>query len=317
MKIVYPYQVIDQILETESKKTQNDPLSTGINEFDVICEDLRGKLFLYAGYAGAMKSMLAIKACVKSLKDSDLCCTYVNLEMGSKPLLYRILDMCFKGGANMQYSKELKQIFNQVRFEMVRNKTTFSKEIQKHSISDGLKQDLHNLFEERLSMTEQQVSIDELETHLSKIQTDLLVIDGVSMLGDEQETQSANRISKRLKEISIKYNMLIIAIVHCSKGLDKTTRDVSTHLRGSEKLVDNADAFIMFSRILDKDATVSNDAPVYMMDKIWIRLWDKRNSGIIKDIVCDFDKTTLSIIENPANVPQLFENGKKRELSFR
>lgn len=315
MKIVYPYQIIDQIIKSESKKDKNDPVSTGINEYDIICEDLRGKLFIYAGYAGAMKSMLAIKACVKSLRGTDACALYLNLEMGSKPLLYRILDMTFK--SVMQYSKELKQIFNQVRFNMLKDKTTFEQEIAKYEISYTLKKDLHDHYGERFMITEEAVCLTDIEKLLENTHADLVVIDGVSMLGDDDETGSANKISKRLKELSLKYNLFIIAIVHCSKGLDKTTRDVSTHLRGSEKIVDNADAFIMFSRVLDQDATLSNDAPVYMMNKIWLRLWDKRNSGIIKDLVCDFDPFTLTISENPNNRLEMFENKKKRETAFR
>lgn len=315
MKIVYPYQVIDQIIQGESKKTQNDPLTTGILEFDTICEDLRGKLFVYGGYAGSMKSMLAIKACVQSLKGTDLCSLYVNLEMGSKPLIYRILDMTFK--SEMQYSKELKQIFNQVRFNMLKDKTTFMQEIVKFDISDGLKTDLYDHYGERFMITEERTSIDDIEKLFETNHIDILVIDGVSMLGGVDEKNSANDISKRLKELANMYNCFIVAIVHCSKGLDKTSRDVSTHFRGSEKITDNADAFVMFSRVLDNESTVSSDAPVYLTDKIWIRLWDKRNSGIIKDIVCDFDKTTLNIRENIHNNTFQFENKKKRELSFR
>lgn len=315
MKIVYPYQVIDQIIKAESKRDKNDPISTGINEFDIICEDLRGKVFIYAGYAGAMKSMLAIKSCVKSLKGTEACSLYLNLEMGSKPLLYRILDMTFK--SEMQYSKELKQIFNQVRFNMLKDSTTFEQEIAKYEISYSLKKDLYDHYGERLMMSEENVCLSDIEALLETTHADIVVIDGVSMLGDEDEMHSANKISKRLKELSIKHDIFIIAIVHCSKGLDKTTRDVSTHLRGSEKIVDNADAFIMFSRVLDQEATLSNDAPVYMMDKIWLRLWDKRNSGIIKDLVCDFDPLTLTISENRLNYLEQFENKKKRETAFR
>ena len=125
--------------------------------------------------------------------------------------------------------------------------------------------------------------------------------------GSEVEVYSEN--SAALKEIANEYNIFVGLIAHLSKGLDVDTRDVRTHIRGSQKILDNCDFLMMFSLIQQ----LEDEGLEVRKDLGFIRLYNKRQTGNTIDSIYKFDEGRLLLEESnldPRNFPEQQENKK-------
>ncbi len=103
---------------------------------------------------------------------------------------------------------------------------------------------------------------------------DLLVVDGLSMMnGGESELAAANKHTKELKELAIEFNVAVFLIVHASRGEALDSRDLRNKIRGSEKVIDNSDAAIYLSQIIDQEKTIDN-LTEYSKDQGYIRCYN-------------------------------------------
>ena len=118
-------------------------------------------------------------------------------------------------------------------------------------------------------------------------QTDILIVDGLSMMGGKgTETENYSKNSKELKELAKKWNILVLLIAHASRGAELTTRGLERHVRGSEKVMDNADWSMTMSMIKQGTEIYDQSHGVY-------RLWNKRGSGNIVEGVYQFNPIQL------------------------
>lgn len=132
--------------------------------------------------------------------------------------------------------------------------------------------------------------IDRVKSEIGVV--DILIVDGLSMMGGNgTETELVNTHTKELKALAVKYNILVIAIVHVTKEADQTTRDYTKYLRGSGKIYDNLDVIINMSLFRD----TYNDE--FIKDRGFAKLINKRGTGNHVNIVYAFDGKRLTITE--------------------
>ena len=145
--------------------------------------------------------------------------------------------------------------------------------------------------------------IEKITSELGRV--DILIVDGMSMMGGAgTEVERMNEHSKSLKELSKKWNILILAICHVSKGDDLLTRDLTRKARGSEKIVDNADWLMTLSQIRQgKD---------YIPNVGYYHLWDKRGTGLRKEHLWEFQEKTLRMYESDKDEAHFGINQKEQ-----
>ena len=185
---------------------------------------------------------------------------YSNMEMGTAQLTSRFIDITMDG-----YEDELASDYAQIRFNKGENINGLL-DFMKKTMSDKL------LVCENSNMTS--ARYDKLLQRIKEQSgdVDVLIVDGMSMMGGSgTETEKASQHSKELKELAKKWNILVLAIVHASKGEDLTTRDLTRKARASEKIADNADWLMTMSQI-------KIDSDVYAYKSGIYHLWNKTGS---------------------------------------
>jgi replicative DNA helicase len=157
---------------------------------------------------------------------------------------------------------------------------------------------LSDLFNDKLLVSENSnMTSDKYDLLIDRItrergRVDVLIVDGMSMMGGTgTELERVNEHSKQLKELAKKWNILVLPIVHVTRGEELTTRDLTRRARGSEKIADNGDFFITFSQIKDGLDT-------YLPNQGFYHCWDKRGTGLRIEKSWHFDIDSLRMIED-------------------
>jgi len=144
--------------------------------------------------------------------------------------------------------------------------------------------------------------IDRVQSNAGAV--DLLIVDGLSMMGGNgTELELANTHTRGLKELAKDRQVLVLCIVHASRGGDKHQRDVSKFARGSEKIIDNCDFYICPSLIID-------DVESYRKDIGYLRLVNKRGSGNEVNLIYTFTPKRL-LMEQSSYDPKDFDHRMK------
>lgn len=287
-----PFELVEQL----EKHYQSDtiPLTTGFPTIDRnLRHKLRGKLGAYVGYGGTRKSLAALNC---GVGNRELRSIYSTMEMGAVELLERIIDLTIP---NEQDSRNPSTYFEQ---ELKAHKKAYS------MLADELKQIYgYNLViapGSRMRPEDyRELCRDYKEKHGIP---DILIVDGLSMMGgdgNENETFTAN--SSHLKELAIELNIFIVIICHVSRGLKKTTRCNYTHIRGSEKILDNVDFIVQFSLVEDAYLSAERGQEIYRNDLGWIQVWFKRGNGKIIDFIYELNEQTLEMKETSINPYEL------------
>lgn len=262
-----------------------DSMNEENNKIDLVFKSLnelfkgkqRGKLGIILGYGGAKKSLYGQNACYENIKRGNRC-IYSNMEMGTSELATRFINIGLSGRTGLA-SQDLETIYKQGR------DLTPSLETMKELLTNKL------IVSENSNMTSERYDelIEKITNEIGRV--DMLIVDGMSMMGGTgTEVERANEHSKSLKELSKKWNILILAICHVSKGDDLLTRDLTRKARGSEKIVDNADWLMTLSQIKQgKD---------YIPNVGYYHLWDKRGTGLRKEKLWEFQEHTLRMFES-------------------
>lgn len=255
-------------LWVNSIRPEENKLTLGFPTFDKEMKGrLRGKLAVVLGYGGSKKSLYSQWVSWLNIMQGQRG-IYSSMEMGLAELMARYIDMAVE---QQGYSPTYQLEYN----ERAREGTA----------SKALREYVSQHFADRMFMTDSaamtteryQEMIDEVALYHGR--TDILVVDGLSMMGGEgSETEVYSRNSKELKELAKQNNMFVMLIAHLSKGANKDARDVSRLVRSSEKIIDNCDFYISMSM------QPGVGEGIYLQDRGNARLSNKRGTGNVIDL---------------------------------
>ena len=258
---------------------------------------LRGKLCVIIHYGGTKKSLLAQNIACHNIFNNNHRIIYSTMEMGVIELGSRFIDM----GMYFDNTEE--------------NASTVLEEFQKtdpETVRRYLSDHVATRYSDRLQITQNSaMTCEHYATLIERVKNesgavDMLIVDGLSMMGGTgSEMELANMHTRGLKELAKDNNILVLCIVHASRGGEKHNRDVSKYARGSEKIIDNCDFYICPSLIV---ADLEN----YRRDIGYLRLVNKRGSGNVVNLIYSFDKKTLQM-EQSSHDPKDYDKEIKTD----
>lgn len=241
-------------------------MTTGFKEFDEILGGgpKEGCFYGLIGMGGTYKSIIAQNMAIENAKN-DIPVLVLNMEMSSKQFFERLMSNVLKLDLN-----------NEILNGRI-SPTNY------HEYSDKIETELKgNLFTVTGSGVSAMEIINTINTikHQTGKKIKMIICDGLSQMSDVcgNEILSAISNSATAKEIAKKTESAFIALVHTSGGIQKHYRDTSRAARGGTKIVNNMDAYLCTSLLIDEDRTIGDDI-IYRQDKMYLRLIDKRNSG--------------------------------------
>lgn len=259
---------------------------------------LRGKLCVIIHYGGTKKSLLAQNIACHNIFNNNHRIIYSTMEMGVIELGSRFIDM----GMYFNDTEE--------------NASSVLEEIQKkepETVRRYLSDHVATRYSDRLQITQNSaMTCEHYATLIERVKNesgavDMLIVDGLSMMGGTgSEMELANMHTRGLKELAKDNNILVLCIVHASRGGEKHNRDVSKYARGSEKIIDNCDFYICPSLIV---ADLEN----YRRDIGYLRLVNKRGSGNVVNLIYSFDRKTLQM-DQSAHDPKDYDKEIKTDL---
>ena len=225
------------------------------------------------------------------------------MEMSATNLLDRMIDF--------QYGVQK----NQRATEYFRNALDESnKELIQKTLQEGLSEYYGDRLlisqKSRMKPDDYRKLLDEAIEEYGDVST--LIVDGLSMMGgDGSEVEIYSENTAALKEIANEYNIFVGLIAHLSKGLEIDTRDVRTHIRGSQKILDNCDFVMMFSLIRE----LEDQGLEVRKDLGFVRLYNKRGTGNTIDKVYNFnlDRLLLEFTDkDPRNYPEMKDEKRSK-----
>lgn len=259
---------------------------------------LRGKLCVIIHYGGTKKSLLAQNIACHNIFNNNHRIIYSTMEMGVIELGSRFIDMGMYFNDTEENASTILEEFQKTDPEKV--KRYFSDHIAAR-------------YSDRLQITQNSaMTCEHYATLIERVKNesgavDMLIVDGLSMMGGTgSEMELANMHTRGLKELAKDNNILVLCIVHASRGGEKHNRDVSKYARGSEKIIDNCDFYICPSLIV---ADLEN----YRRDIGYLRLVNKRGSGNVVNLIYSFDRKTLQM-DQSAHDPKDYDKEIKTDL---
>ena len=242
--------------------------------------------------------MFALNNANLNANKSETKTIYSTMEMPAVRLLHRMID----------YSCD-PLYYPDNSMQMVRGSYYLKQEIKKgnhEAVRETLKKELSSYYGNRLLISEQtRMTIDDYRRLLDREKPDILVVDGLSRMGGQgTETEVYSNNSGDLKDLVNEYECFGVLICHCSKGADLTTRDLRRYVRGSEKILDNCDFVISFSKCFDQNGEEDEDYG-------WMQLVDKRNTGKTINQIFYFDSLRLTMNDCSLD-PMSFEQSKSK-----
>lgn len=260
------YEVFDIVSKSEC-------VPTNIPEVD---EDLGGglklgNLYPFIGKSGSKKSMLAQEIAIRSAMKGDPV-VYFNMEMSFVEL----------------FRRTVKRVLERDIYEEIRKKLITEEDIPE--IKEQLERSLSMNF---YAVDNADLTVEQMTNIINKIQEDtgkkvkLAVIDSMNSMKTVggNETFTAFENTKKLKEFAKETMCATIMINHVTQSCQGHIRDVSLFVRGGAKVIDNCDAWFGFSKCIDRLGSVMDDRNpensdiVYLNDIIYLRFYNKRESG--------------------------------------
>lgn len=277
----------------ESILPENNKISLLMPSFDREFEGkVRGKLAVCLGYAGSKKSMYAQNLAYHNVVNLGMRGIYSTMEASAQDTVGRFINMV-KGSSGYDVNPE---------------KFIAEKEQEESGYAMREFKDVSKRLSDKLQITQdascETEHYDKMIHHVTETsgQVDFLVVDGLSMMGgNEDSTRRAERHTKQLKELAKKWNILVVLIVHVKRGDSETTRDLSRSARDSEKIVDNCDFYISFSKI----EMSTPYGMVFSKDRGNMRLHNKRGSGNTIDVVFNLDPISLRMSDTGDKVDKV------------
>lgn len=306
-----PYEIVDGYADSIIRSKEH-PLEFGLPSIDsVLMGDLRGKTAAIIGYGGTKKSLLSLNMVNYNANEHKATAIYNSAEMSLNAMLGRMIDYSTEP-MQKPLSNRLQNASRHIRANLVKE--------NRDDLVSKLKKGLKEFYGDSLLINSKNgmtyAKFKKLISRYKEItnsELDLLAVDGLSMMGgDGNETSRVDENTMMLNELAKEEDIYIPIIVHASKGESKHCRDLSHKARGSEKIVDNVDMVFTCSLIQDKI-----NVGEYVNDIGYIRLWDKRASGDVVNVVYNFDENRLIMTEsdiNPLDVEVEEEKGFSRSF---
>jgi len=266
----------------DSIRDEQNKLQLGLKSFDSEMRGrLRGKLGLCIGMAGVKKSLFSQWTSMVNVKAQQRC-IYSSMEMPKTELMTRYIDMIVDPG---EYSAAYTLEFMATRKN------------QEAEVREALKTQVADVFDNYMFMSDQaSMCADRYQEYIDEVnmfygRTDILVVDGLSMLDMDgmTETEAFTKHSKELKELAKKNNMFVLLICHVSKGGKIDDRDLSKLIRSSLKTLDNCDFYMTFSAIIENEEESKT--------KGHIMLYNKRGTGNKVDVDFELMEKTARFVE--------------------
>lgn len=276
------YKLFSQVAEewVEHIKAPKQPFSLLFPEIDKdMGNNLEGKLIPVLGKGGTRKTIYAMNIGIHNALENNARTIYSSMEMGNLPLFERLVNYIFRE-PHKQGSEELRKL-----------------EKQQPGITGKMLTDQGQLIQDNFIFMEQAaMTPEDYERLLSEVtqqhgKVHFLIVDGLSMmggLGREVDVYSDN--TRKLKEIANKWKCCIMLLCHVTKEANKTHRDLAPFVRGSEKILDNADCWFSMSLC---ESDYANEE--YIKDKGYLTFYNKRYSGNHIKKIYDFDIYTLEM----------------------
>ena len=279
----------------DSIKPEVNKITLGFESFDnEMRGKLRGKVCDVIGYGGSKKSLLSQWIGMMNIKSNQRI-LYSTMEMGIPDLMTRAINMTVEP-----------ERFN-AAFELEQMDKTAPQNVLKF-----LDEKVSDLFQDKLLMTDSSSmtaeKYDRLITDISNRtgKVDILIVDGLGMMGGkEKEVDRYSEATKELKELAKKWNMLVVIICHIAKGEERTTKDLSKMIRGSEKIVDNCDFYISMAQHRMTGADGFGDFNNRFGNA---RLVNKRGSGAVVDQFFELNTMMLQFVASECPVDSLNNN---------
>jgi len=268
----------------DSIKPEKNRISLGFDAFDNVMKGkLRGKVCDVIGYGGSKKSLFSQYVAYCNIVKFQRV-LYSTMEMGIPDLMARAINMAVEP-ERFSASYELEQL-----------------DVYDHeTVLKFLDETVNNNFTDRFLMTDSaSMTCEKYDKLISDITNrigniDILIVDGLGMMGGaEKEVDRYSVASKELKELAKKWNIFVMLICHISKGEERSSKDLSKAVRGSEKIVDNCDFYIsMAQHRMDGD----DGLPDFNNRFGNARLVNKRGNGIVLDQFFELNSGTLRFKE--------------------
>ena len=198
-------------------------IKTGWRDIDLKVGGLRRKgFYIISGRSGRGKTDFALSlACNIATKYRV---TYCSMEMPAEQLIERVASRL----AHVDSAK-------------LRDKTLSAEEMQ--AVTDALAWQKDKM---RLTIDEQQgITVEDIENKILKTNAEVLFVDHIGLMthiAKKNAWESVADSSKRLKELAMKHNIVIIALVQEGRQAAKDASDVS--LKGSDNLSNDADGIM-------------------------------------------------------------------------
>ena len=246
-------------------------------------QNLKDKLCVLIGTGGTRKSFFAKQVIATNVLSFGSRFVYSSMEMGKPEVVNRFLDMVIAPENGECASAYLKRAVREDK-QAVADYLTSCAQV----LTDNLV--LSNNSGKTVADYEQLI----LDTLAAYGPVDGLCIDGLSAMGGGgDETARFNQITLDLKELAKKYNLFVLLICHTTKAAKGHTRDSREFVRGSEKILDNADFSICFSNIIDVRVSTPDNI-LFAKHLGHIKYYNKRGSGLMLNQLMEFDGLTKS-----------------------
>lgn len=270
---------------------------------DVLRHRYRGKLMICAGFGGTKKSILAQNIVMRNAEKHNARSIYSSMEMGVAELIARFINMGVEPeDPDHNPSVELESLMKD----------------HPDKVSAFFYNQVAPMFSNQILVTQDSsMNTDKYRYLIRKAisetgKVDILAVDGLSMMESTgKETHTIDQHTKELKELAKEFNIFVVLIVHVSRGAEKTSRDLTSYARGSEKISDNCDFFLSLSYILNEENSTEKSV-VFEDELVYARLWDKRGSGKTVDKVLRLNTSRLWLDETDIPIGDI-ENRKPKK----
>ena len=270
----------------------SSPMSCLLDEINADQENsFKGKVAAFIGSGGTRKSYGAQNVVVQNVLGLGHRGIYSSMEMGKAEVVNRLLDMQFQAEDGVCASRIMQGYARK----------------DKEGTREILRIQAQTLNENLILSNNSNKTCADYETLIQETTAlygpvDFLAIDGLSAMGgkgrDETERYSQNTLD--LKELAKQYNIFIILICHTTKASAAYTRDSTPFVRGSEKILDNTDFSICFSKVIDEARSTPTNIQ-YVPFLGHIKYYNKRGSGVMLNRLMEFDG--LRKLFKPSDTP--------------
>jgi hypothetical protein len=275
-------QALDNMIEYESAEYK--PLTCLFPQLD---ETMRnrygGKVACFIGSKGTMKSYAVQNIVSQNVKNGCLAACS-SMEMSIHETTLRFAELF--GNAAIESKSRIS--------DLIRD---YARKDREGAVA-YCRQQYREYFNKLILEPKSFMTVDAYDKWLTQItnqcgKPDLLVIDGLSMMGGEkQELERFSTNTAELKDLAKKWDVFIPVICHTNKGADQFTRVSDKFTRSGEKALDNCDWWACFAKLIvggtKRDYQVAQG-------KGHAHIYDKRGTGRTYDIVFDIHPQTSVI----------------------